>query len=284
MNAFYLKTLQGLLAQGILSRQDRILVTCAAGEDREVLKAAGFSNVVGSNLFKVDEAEYRPFQWSYQDAEALTFEDGAFDFCMVHAGLHHCRSPHQGLMELYRVARKGLLAFEPLDNPLVRLGTRMGLAQEFETGAVAGHDYRGGGWRNTIIPNYVHRWTRGEIIRAVNSYAPYARHRFLFFHSWDFSPICEKLRRKGKMCGMLATGLQFLASAGLNPPFARFGNLFAFVVLKPELPRDLHPWLELRGEDIGLNYEWFRDHKLPNPEHARQALFKFSAARQGERK
>ena len=35
------------------------------------------------------------------------FEDGAFDFVVVHQGLHHCHSPHRGLLEMYRVARRG---------------------------------------------------------------------------------------------------------------------------------------------------------------------------------
>ena len=51
---------------------------------------------------------------------------------------HHCHSPHRGLLEMYRVARRGVLAFEPRDTRLVRLGVRLGFGQEYEIAAVAG--------------------------------------------------------------------------------------------------------------------------------------------------
>jgi ubiquinone/menaquinone biosynthesis C-methylase UbiE len=54
--------------------------------------------------------EFAPFSWSFQDAEQLSFEDEAFDYVFVHAGLHHCASPHRALLEMYRVARRGIMA------------------------------------------------------------------------------------------------------------------------------------------------------------------------------
>ena len=50
----------------------------------------------------------------------LRLEDNAVDFCIAHNGLHHCVSPHQGLLELFRVARRGIVVFEPRDSFLTR--------------------------------------------------------------------------------------------------------------------------------------------------------------------
>ncbi len=77
-----------------------------------------------------------------QDVERLGFTDRAFDFVVVHQGLHHCHSPHRGLLEMYRVARRGVLAFEPRDTRLVRLGVRLGFGQEYEIAAVAENGLR----------------------------------------------------------------------------------------------------------------------------------------------
>jgi SAM-dependent methyltransferase len=74
-------------------------------------------------------AEFAPFLWSFQDAERLTFAENEFDFCIVHSGLHHCYSPHRALLEMYRVARVGLLVFEPRDGALVRLGMRLNVVR-----------------------------------------------------------------------------------------------------------------------------------------------------------
>jgi hypothetical protein len=50
-------------------------------EDKNVFDLSGFEHVVISNVDTRTEApEFAPFSWSYQDAEALTWEDGDFDF------------------------------------------------------------------------------------------------------------------------------------------------------------------------------------------------------------
>lgn len=282
MNAFYRDTLQKLLDRGVLSREDKILVTCGLWEDRDVLQFLGFKNVVISNLFDAEEKHYTPFQWSNQDAENLTYGDGEFDIAIVHAGLHHCGSPHKGLVEMYRVARKGVIAFEPIDNLPVRLGGRLGLAQDFELGSVAAHEYKGGGWRNTIVPNYVHRWTRPEIVKTITSYAPFGRHEFIFVQTWVVDHVVNKLQDRGAIPGAIGWLLGLGVNLVLKPFFGRMGNMFAFAVLKPKFPQDLHPWLQLNGRDVVLSYDWFRDHKLPNPEGARQARFPLESGRKPE--
>lgn len=156
--------LEQLLKDGLINQQDSVLVVCGGEQDCEVFQSVEFSLVTISNLDeRIDGEAYKPYQWSFQDVENLTFEDNSFDIVVVHWGLHHCRSPHQGLLEMYRVCRKGVLLFEPQDTFLTRIGVRLGFGQEYELAAVYDHDYLFGGVRNSEIPNYVYRLNKREI-------------------------------------------------------------------------------------------------------------------------
>ena len=101
-------------------------------------RAAGFTNVTITNVDDAgDDEALAPFAWERQDAEALRYPDGSFDVGIVSAGLHHCRSPHRALLELYRVARVAVVALESRDSALMRLAVRLGAVDEYELGAVA---------------------------------------------------------------------------------------------------------------------------------------------------
>ena len=181
---FYLETLEKLLKQGILQKNMNILVVCGGPHDKETLLKAGFERVTISNINdKQDPKEYEPYQWCSQDCENLPYQDVTFDFGIVHSGLHHCASPHRGLLELFRVCQQGVLVFEPKDNPLVRLGVKLNLGQEYETFDVEKSNYIGGGVRNTPIPNYVYRWSERDVMQTINCYAPYGNHRYIFMHA-----------------------------------------------------------------------------------------------------
>src|SRR3954462_8902000 len=128
------------LDEWIGDRSASILVVGAGFNDRQVLRKLGFKNVVLTDL----DREVRPdpvdgFRVEYQNAEQLTYADESFDYVVANAMLHHCSSPHRALLEMYRVARKGVMAVEARDNFTMRMGIRLGLASEYETGAVARH-------------------------------------------------------------------------------------------------------------------------------------------------
>src|SRR5437773_10369620 len=113
---FYETTLEWLIDKGVLTREMSVLVVCAGQFDRDVLLKAGFTDVTISNLdSRWSGYEFSPFRWSCQDAEKLEFPDDEYDFCIAHDGLHHCASPHRALLEMFRVAKKGVLVFEPRD-------------------------------------------------------------------------------------------------------------------------------------------------------------------------
>ena len=246
-DAFYRRTLERLLDDNALTREMSVLVVAGDRADADVFRALGFGDVTISNLDeRIEPDAFAPYRWSRQDAEALGFADGSFDFAVVSAGLHHCRSPHRALLELYRVARRGLLALESRDSAAMRVAARVGLVPEYELTAVTANEFRAGGVANTAVPNFVYRWTEREVEKTISSFAPHARHRFLYFREFEFPDSLLDLERSdSRVRALRALRPVAAAMARVLPSQA---NLFAFAVLKPDLPRDLQPWLRV-GED-----------------------------------
>jgi SAM-dependent methyltransferase len=255
MADFYTQTLRKLIRRGHMGPDMRVLVVCGGGLDRQVLLECGFRDVIISNLdARMRGDEFAPFRWSFQDAEALSFADNEFDFCIAHSGLHHCYSPHRALLEMYRVSRAGILIFEPRDGLLVRLGVRLNMGQDYEVAAVFDNDLIFGGVRNTEVPNYVYRWTPNEVRKTIKSYAPVGHHGFEFYYAMRVPWQRLKLmRNKLYLAGAIAA-LPFLKALSLVVP--ALCNNFGFLVLKPKIPGDLFPWLTTASGKLELNKGW----------------------------
>jgi SAM-dependent methyltransferase len=252
---FYRRTLDALLADGTLRRDMSVLVVAGGGADRDAFHGAGFENVTISNVDGSGDV-YAPYAWSRQDAEALDLADGSFDVAAVSAGLHHCASPHRALLELYRVCRVGLLAIESRDSALMRLAVRLGAAGAYELEAVVAGGFASGGVRNSAVPNHVYRWTEREIEKTIASFAPHARHRFRYFREFELPGTLVEMRRN--RLGALAIRAAAPAVAAIARAAPSQGNLFAFVVSKPQLPRDLQPWLRLEDGRVVPDAAWMR--------------------------
>lgn len=52
-------------------------------------------------------------EYSEQDMNHLTFEDGSFDYVFVKESLHHLPMPYKGLYEMFRVSKRGVIMIEP---------------------------------------------------------------------------------------------------------------------------------------------------------------------------
>lgn len=171
--SLYAATVNQLVAEGRLDPALPTLVVAGGPTDRQVLLDAGFTDVTISNL---DERmlghEFAPYKWLLLDAEELTVEPGRYAQIIEHMGLHHCASPHRGLLEMYRCAGNCVLAFENRDSLAMGLATRLGFVPVFEFEAVAGNDYVYGGQRNSAVPNAVYRWTEREVAKILASYDP----------------------------------------------------------------------------------------------------------------
>ena len=253
---FYVDVLRRLLGAGDVAPDARILVVCGGTHDRDALLACGFRDVTLSNLdARMRGDEFAPFAWAFQDAERLTLPDGAFDVVVAHNGLHHCRSPHRALCEMYRVARRGVLVFEPYDGLLSRLAVRTGMGQEYEVAAVFDNGLTFGGVQNTAVPNYVYRWTEAEVRKTVGSLAPEGRHAFRFFHAVRLPLGRLRVARGPALPLAFAAVLPLVAVARLVAP--RLANNFAFWVRKPRVPEDLHAWLRLADGRPTPDAGWF---------------------------
>ena len=224
-----------------LDADTRLLAVCAGTEDWELLCSLGFTNVVVSNL---DEA-FAPLvpdgAWSYQDAQSLSFDDRSFDWVFVSEGLHHCRSPHLALGEMYRVCREGIVAIEARDSALMRLAVRVGMADAYELAAVTDQGFRTGGLDNTSVPNHVYRWTEAEVVKTLRSYDPTGEPRVEFRYGLRL-PTAEATGRRRRLVGHLAKP----ALSALCAVFKRQRNQLAVVARRPF---ELYPWLrEVEGQ------------------------------------
>jgi len=248
MRDFYSETLGKLICRGEITASDSVLVTCGGKVDRDTLLSVGFQKATITNVDRQFPPDvFAPYSWDFQDAESLNYADSTFDLVISHSGLHHCRSPHRALLEMYRVARKGVLVFEPRDSLLLRLGVKLGFGQDYELAAVIANEERCGGVSNSAVPNYVYRWTKREVEKAVRSYAPETKHRLEYFYALRI-PTRALSQKRRKLHLYVANIFGLLA--GLAGVFPFMANNIAFFIAKPQLPRDLQPWLRLHGHEV----------------------------------
>lgn len=264
---FYRRVLNELLDAGKLTFDDSILVLCGGPLDAHVLREMGFRNVTISNLDERYDTALKPFAWSQQDAENIVLADHSFDWALVHAGLHHCASPHKAFVEMCRVARKGALVIEARDSLLMRVAVRLGLTIDYEFDAVVG-SYERGGLRNGPIPNYIYRWTEREVKKTVESAFPHQRNDVRFFYGLRLPT--ERLARRG-LLKRAAARLLSIPTVLVQWLVPKQGNQFAFAVI----PDGVKPWIDAAtmtmrrdytaGINIGRMHELNRAREIVDP-------------------
>ena len=249
---FYRETLERLLRQGTLSATASTLVLAAGPKDRRVAESVGLTNLHFSNLDpRLASDDFQPHPWSHNDAQNLDFPDGHFDQVIIHAALHHCRSPHRALLEMYRVARRVVVVFENRDSFLMRLANRCGFGQNYEVEAVYFNDMKFGGADNSCVPNYVYRWTEREVEKTIASYAPETKADMAFFYGLRV-PVKRLAQQRASFKALVARGAA-LGLRAFTTLFPSQGNLFAFCVVKDER---LWPWLEQADGKLRFNQAW----------------------------
>ena len=244
---FYEETLRTLLASGRIATDATVLVVCGSRLDKDVFDTLGFERVTITNIKPFSEKEFLPFDWSYQDAEDLTFEDASFDLVVVHAGLHHCRSPHRALLEMYRAARHVVLVLESRDSLLMRTGVRLKFTADYEIDSPF-HDGRGGVC-DSEIPNFIYRWSEQEVQKTIQSFAPEYRDEFEFFYGLEL-PF-HGLRATGQTLKLKALRILSPLMWTFAKVLPRQGNRFGFAIYKT---RRLQPWLKCEDARITLNH------------------------------
>ena len=247
---FVQSVLKSLLREGVIKNSDHVLTVCAGEAERDVFSQLGFTHVLISNLDeRMREEQFRPFAFQHEDAQRLSFEDGSFDVAFVADGLHHCRSPHAALVELYRVARRTVIVIESRDSFAMRLASRLGLTPRYELESVVDHNFQYEGVDNTPVPNFIYRWTESEFKKALRSYDPTGRQTFKFFYALNLPYEMAKLRRRRLKLWALRLATPVAKLFALL--FKRQCNSFAMVATRPNYPADLWPWLaQERGEIV----------------------------------
>ena len=258
-SAFVQSTLEALIEDKILDPSTSILVVCGGDAECDLFVKMGFSNVVISNLDeRMIADQFAPLAWSFQDAQDLTYEDASFDFVFVSDGLHHCASPHRALLEMYRVARKGIIVFESRDSFLMRLANRLGLSPEYELEAVINHDFRYGGVNNTQIPNFIYRWTEQDFEKTVKSFDPVGKQQFRYFYGLNLPYETATFRKKKLKYYTIKLADPVLRL--FTRLFKKQCNSFAMIALKPNVPGDLWPWLTLEDKAIVFQRSYAHKH------------------------
>lgn len=223
VTGFYVDVLERLIAAERITISDSVLIVCGGPLDETVMRRVGFSDFTITNL---DSDNYR------QDAENLTYDTGSFDLVIVHAGLHHCHSPHRALLEMYRVTKKCAVAFEARDSLMIRAAVRLGLTMDYEVNAISS-DGKNGGVANTGIPNFVYRWTERGVKTTIASFDPTRTPRIEFFYA-----LRLPIQRLGNnllfhIIEPVSKAIEFFAP--------RQCNEFAFAIFKLGQP---HPWIK----------------------------------------
>lgn len=233
----YERALANLEAEGLLSKDDRVFVACGGDSDARALHRCGMRNVLISNVDDRRSEGIGDYEWMHCDAEDLPLDDDSFDWGTVHAGLHHCSSPHRGLLELLRIARKGIVAVEARDSLIMNVAVKLGFTTNYEIEAVALDGGTGGGFRNGPVPNFIYRWTESEVRKTVESAYPDRITEFRFFY--DITLPVERLTMLSAPKRALITAAGWGAKLAFKM-FPKQGNQFAFAIIKTGLDK---PWI-----------------------------------------
>lgn len=251
---FYVNTIERLVARDVFRKDASTLVLAAAANDRDAIDALGFTNVTFSNVDpRLSAADFAPHAMRSDDAQQLALEDEAFDQVIIANALHHCRSPHRALLEMYRVAGRAALAFENRDSLLMRIASRFSFAQEFEHEAVYFNEMKFGGVDNTDIPNHIYRWTEREVEKTINSFRPEFKPRFHYFYG--LRTPAARLKKGGSFLHWVSARTAFLGVRMLTVAVPSQSNLFAFCI---EKSNDIWPWIRVVEGKYRFNEEWAR--------------------------
>jgi SAM-dependent methyltransferase len=239
---FYLDT-----ARQLGMRDDEsVLVVCGGRYDQRTLEAIGIKSAVISNVSPHQGVKtYGSYAWEFQDAEDITRPDRSFDWVIVHAGLHHCASPHRAFCEMLRVARKGVLVIESRDSFVLGIAKRFGLVPDFELEPALLSGGKSGGYRDTPIPNYIYRWTEREVEKTVASFDPAHRNVIEYHYGWRLP-----MQRIAMAKNPFVRAVVKMADAGkwlFEKLLPRQGNCFGIVVRKTG---ELQPWMKQSADEL----------------------------------
>lgn len=118
-----------------------INLCCGGGADAEYFYKLGAEITgvdISANYLKCASVRAKKFNLNFNllvgDAENLPFKSAYFDYGIVHCGLHHLPNPYEGIKELIRVSKKGIVIVESFNSIFTKLFIKLGLSNEIEGG------------------------------------------------------------------------------------------------------------------------------------------------------
>ena len=165
-----------------LNKNKSILVLGASSDEANLFHKLHFKKITLSNidLAQLKGAEKYNFRKIKIDFRNLyRIKNSFYDFVVVHASIHHTSKPHNILLEMYRIAKLGVLIVESNDSFIMRLAVKLKFSEDFEKSALNYKTYVGG-VDGSHIPNYVYRWTEREIKKLFYSYQPDKKINIIF--------------------------------------------------------------------------------------------------------
>ena len=223
-----------------LEKNSKILVVGAGVEDFKLFEENLFTNFTCSNL---GGKEINGKKFKKIDINNIDELDESYDYVVAHACIHHCSKPHNGILEMYRVSKKGILVVESKDSLMMKIMTKLKLAEEYEISAINNPDSFGdqGGVDNSNIPNYVYRWTERDVKKLINSYNPKFEHKINYEYEFEFSNIAQKIRNR-IIKKILIMVIPIMMSI-LKIIIKKQANLFAFFIDKKKSKQFKHSWI-----------------------------------------
>ncbi len=241
----FAKLLREHLDAGVIRPDDSILVQFAGSFDEQVCASVGLTNCHFANIAPHSQSVGEISEAVEMDAHKMPHETGSYDHVIGHSGLHHCSRPHEALHEMYRIARKTVLFVENQDSAMMRLATRAGVVGWHELPAVVDGGYESGGVDGSGVPNFVYRWTRRDLRKAVACFDPAYDVPVEVHTEWNLGTgrvASAVLQRKLRLSDTSAEKVFIRSQQLFNKVAARQGNIFAATIRK-DLAR-LHSWME----------------------------------------
>lgn len=238
----FARLLRDHIDAGVVKRDDSVLVQFAGFFDEAVCKEVGLTNVTFVNI--APDSPSSEIGGTAFDAHKMPQADASYDHVMGHSGLHHCSRPHEALHEMYRIARKTVLFVENQDSGFMRAATKAGVVGWYELAAVVADGYDSGGVDGTGVPNFIYRWTRRDLYKAVAAFDPAYDIPIEVHTEWNLGTgrvASEVLKRKLKLNDAQAAKAFTNGQKFLNKVAAKQGNIFAATIRKDRAT--LHSWM-----------------------------------------
>ena len=163
-----------------LHKNKSILVLGASSEEGRLFQKLQFKKVTLSNINLdqlIGSEKYKLKKKRIDFRNLFKIKNNSYDYVVVHASIHHTSKPHNILLEMYRIAKHGILIIESNDSLIMKISVKLNFSEDFEKSALSQNV---GGVDGSNVPNYVYRWTEREVKKLFYSYQPDKKINIIF--------------------------------------------------------------------------------------------------------